>query len=78
MNGVLTLAEAATELRCSKAHLSNIVRGKVSGLPPLPIMRVGRRVLIRSAALFDWMKGLEANAIMRPDLNSSLETHGRK
>ena len=78
MAGILTLSEAAIELRCSRAHLSNIICGKVSGLPPLPIMRVGRRVLIRYAALVDWMKCLEANATIGPDLNSSLATHGKE
>jgi hypothetical protein len=75
LSGILTLSEAALQLRCSKAHLCNILSGKVSGLPVLPVMRIGRRVLIRSAALLDWMKTLETGAIMRLDLNSSLATH---
>jgi hypothetical protein len=74
---ILTLSEAATELRCSKAHLSNILCGKVSGLPTLPVMRVGRRVLIRYGALVKWMLSLETNETMGPDLNSSLATHGK-
>ena len=40
---ILTLKEASVELRCSKAHLSHIVNGKVDGLPPSPHARVGRR-----------------------------------
>ena len=55
MNGVLTMSEVANELRCSKAHLSHIVNGKVAGLPPLPVARIGRRVIIRRAALVNWL-----------------------
>jgi excisionase family DNA binding protein len=53
---VITLAEAAKELRCSKAHVSNVVNGKVPHLPRLPVVRIGRRVLIRHEALLEWIR----------------------
>ena len=56
---VLTLAEVAKELRCSKAHVSNIINRKVPHVPPLPVVRIGRRVLIRDESLREWMKALE-------------------
>lgn len=56
---VMTLAEAARKLRCSKAHMSNVVNGKVPHLPPLPVLRIGRRVLIRHEALVSWMRQAE-------------------
>ena len=56
---ILTLSEAAKELRCSKAHLCNIAHGKVHGLPPLPVVRIGRRVLIRKDALTQWIISTE-------------------
>ena len=56
---VLTVAEVARELRCSKAHVHNIVAGKVPNLPPLPVLRIGRRVLIRHDGLKAWMLALE-------------------
>ena len=59
-SAVLTIAEVARELRCSKAHLHNIIHGKVPDLPPLPVLRIGRRVLIRYERLKEWMKELEA------------------
>src|SRR5580658_6697123 len=59
-NVLLTIAEAAHELRCSKAHVHNIIHGKVPDLPPLPVLRIGRRVLIRYERLREWMKELEA------------------
>ena len=57
---VLTLTEVARELRCSKAHLHNIISGKVRGLPPLPVLRLGRRLLIRYDALMRWLLSLES------------------
>jgi excisionase family DNA binding protein len=60
---LLTVAEAARELRCSKAHVHNIVHGKVPDLPPLPVLRIGRRVLIRREALTAWMLSVEAREI---------------
>jgi len=73
---VLTLAEVAQELRCSKAHLSHIINGKVEGLPPLPVARIGRRVIVRREVLLQWLWIIEGqNGIIGSDLNSSLETH---
>jgi excisionase family DNA binding protein len=60
---VLTVAEVARELRCSKAHVHNVINGKVPDLPPLPVLRIGRRVLIRHEALKAWMLSLEAREI---------------
>ena len=61
--GILTLSDAARELRCSKAHLSHIINRKIPSLPPLPVMRVGRRVLIRYEALMKWLESIEAKAV---------------
>ena len=60
---VLTLIESARELRCSKAHLHNVIHGKVPGLPPLPVLRIGRRVLIRGEAFRQWLLAVEAHEI---------------
>ncbi len=58
---LLTVAEAARELRCSKTHLHNVIHGRVPGLPPLPVLRIGRRVLIRHEGLRAWMLSVEEN-----------------
>jgi excisionase family DNA binding protein len=58
---LLTVAEAARELRCSKGHVHNIIHGKVPDVPPLPILRIGRRVLIRHEGLKAWMLSVEEN-----------------
>ncbi len=62
-NVLLTIGEAARELRCSKAHVHNIIHGKVPDLPPLPVLRIGRRVLIRHEGLRAWMLSVEAREI---------------
>ena len=60
---ILTIPEAARELRCSKGHLHNIIAGKVDNVPPLPVLRIGRRLLIRYDALMKWLMSLEAREV---------------
>ena len=57
---VLNLAEAAALVRCSRAHLSNVVNGKVRGIPRLPAVRIGRRVLFRRESLESWLQQIES------------------
>jgi excisionase family DNA binding protein len=57
---ILTLAEAAKFLRFSKSHLSNVLNGKVQGIPPLPTVRVGRRVVFRRESLEEWLRDVES------------------
>jgi excisionase family DNA binding protein len=57
---VLNLAEAAALVRCSRAHLSNVVNGKVHGIPRLPAVRIGRRVLFRRESLESWLQQIES------------------
>ncbi len=52
---VLTLTETARFLRCSKAHASKLARGQVRGVPILPVVRLGRRILVQKTVLFDWL-----------------------
>jgi excisionase family DNA binding protein len=56
---ILTLPEAAQVLRCSKAHLSNLLNGRVPGARPLPHVSVGRRKLIRRESLELWLHDAE-------------------
>jgi excisionase family DNA binding protein len=53
---ILTVAEVAAELRCSKAHVYNVINGKVEGVTALPAIVMGRRKLVRRAALKRWME----------------------
>lgn len=54
-SAVLTVAEVATRLRCSKAHVCNAINGKVRGVTPLPAISMGRRKLVRRATLDLWL-----------------------
>jgi excisionase family DNA binding protein len=52
---IMTVAEVASRLRCSKAHVCNAINGKVRGVTALPAIRMGRRMLIRVSALTAWL-----------------------
>lgn len=65
MQEVLTLREVAGILRCSKAHVCNVIGGKVSSLPPLPHLSLGRRILVRRIALEHWLESLEVSSDRR-------------
>ena len=56
----LTTREGAQILRCSKAQFCNLLNGKVANLPPLPYVRLGRRRLVRKAALARWIEMVES------------------
>jgi excisionase family DNA binding protein len=57
---ILTINEVASILRCSKTHVSNVLAGKVTGIPKLTHIAMGRRKLVRREWLDEWM---EANRI---------------
>ena len=58
---VLTVAEAARELRCSKAHVHHLIAGQVAGVRPLPSLWLGRRRLILRASFEEWLRATEHN-----------------
>jgi excisionase family DNA binding protein len=53
---VLTLKQTAEYLGISKAHLSNVISGRIATLPPLRHARVGRRILIKRAWADEWLE----------------------
>jgi len=53
---VMSLKQAAAYLQVSRAHLSNVINGKVFGVPPVRSFRVGRRVLIKREWIDEWME----------------------
>jgi excisionase family DNA binding protein len=53
---ILTIREVAEVLRCSKAHVCNVLRGRVQGLPKLNHLALGRRKLVRREWLDQWME----------------------
>ena len=58
----LTIAEVAADLRCSKAHVYNVINGTVVGVSPLPAIRMGRRVLVLRSSLERWKQSNETQA----------------
>jgi hypothetical protein len=60
---LLTLAEVATLLHCSKAHICNAVAGRLSGCPPIPAVSLGRRKLVRRASLLSWIENNEHSVV---------------
>jgi hypothetical protein len=53
---ILTIHDVAEILRCSKTHVSNVINGKVAGVPKLTHLCMGRRKLIRRVWLDQWME----------------------
>jgi hypothetical protein len=52
---LLTLLEVAALLHCSKAHVSNVIAGRVPGCTPIPALCLGRRKLVRRETLAAWV-----------------------
>ena len=57
---VLTLPEIAAELRCSKAHVCKLMKGKVPNVPKLTHLSLGRRKVVHRRWLEEWMNSLSA------------------
>ncbi len=80
---LLTIAELAAVLRCSKAHAAKILNERVPGLPRLPHLALGRRKLVRRAALDEWMRKVEVGGSQATVLSSSRQdsmsqAHGKE
>jgi len=60
---VMTLKQAAAYLQVSKAHLSNVINGKVPGVRPVRCFRVGRRILIKREWVNEWLETADLEAI---------------
>jgi excisionase family DNA binding protein len=58
---LLTIAQVARELRCSRGHVQNLIRGRVARMRPLPSVPLGRRRLVRFASLREWIRASEQN-----------------
>lgn len=56
---ILTIQEVAKELRCSKAHIHNIIKGKVRNTPRLPSIPLGRLKVIRRSTFEMWKRACE-------------------
>jgi hypothetical protein len=59
---LLTLADVAKLLHCSKAHVGKAVRGLVQGCSAIPCVRLGRRKLVRRESLVHWIEQNESSS----------------
>ncbi len=59
---LLTVDDVAKLLHCSKAHVSNVIAGRVPSCPPIPAVRLGRRKLVRRETLASWIEHNELAA----------------
>jgi excisionase family DNA binding protein len=60
---VMTLKQAAAYLQISKAHLSNVINGKVPGVQPVRCFRMGRRILIKREWVDQWLEAAELGSL---------------
>ena len=73
---VLTIEEVARELRCSKAHVCNAIRGKIRGVSLLQAIAMGRRKLIRRSTFEAWKRQNEqGNGTIPPSSEPAPLTH---
>ena len=56
---IMTATEVARYLHCSKAHVYNAINGRIENVSPLPALALGRRRLVRRAALESWIRANE-------------------
>jgi hypothetical protein len=66
---ILSIAEVARILGCSKAHVCNAINGRVKGVTRLPAISMGRRKLVRQQSLESWLAHNDSSsthAIMQP------------
>ena len=69
---ILSIAEVAGYLRCSKAHVYNAINGKVDGVSQLPAIHMGRRRLVRRSSL-EWWKRQNERGVPVPTNGGSLD-----
>jgi hypothetical protein len=73
---LLTMAQVAEILHCSKAHVCNAVAGRVRGCQPIPALRLGRRKLVRRETLLQWIERNEQpNAMIRESPERGARKH---
>jgi excisionase family DNA binding protein len=73
-SSVMTVLEVSQTLRCSKAHVHNLIAGRVRGTPALPALHLGRRSLVRKEVLKRWLEQNESGVAMirsSPDIDAA-------
>ena len=69
VNEVLTVKEIAMEMRCSIAHVYNVINGRVRNVSRLPSIQMGRRKLVQRTSFEEWKRrneSLDADVMIQP------------
>jgi excisionase family DNA binding protein len=61
-NEILTVRQAAQVLKVSYSHMLRLIRGEVTGMPPVHHVRAGRSVRVRRGALEEWIREMEQSS----------------
>lgn len=61
----MTLSQTAAYLQMSRAHLSNVINGKVASVLPLRHAAIGRRILVKPSWADQWLEQLAARSVER-------------
>lgn len=67
---ILTADEVATELRCSKTHVYNLMHGEVPGIPVLPHLNLGRKKVVKRSAFEFWKERVTVDKLPDPGMNA--------
>ena len=59
---ILTIAQVASVLHCSKAHAYKIIKGQVKETKPIPVITMGRRKVVLGESLLRWISEQERTA----------------
>jgi excisionase family DNA binding protein len=62
-NEILTVRQAAQVLKVSYSHMLRLIRGDVTGMPPVHYVRSGRSVRVRLGALAEWINEVEKSSV---------------
>lgn len=60
----MSVADVATEMNCSQAHVLNLIHGKVPDVPALAAVKTGRLYRIRRATFERWIEQCEAEQVV--------------
>jgi hypothetical protein len=71
VNEVLTVKEIAMEMRCSIAHVYNVINGRVRNVSRLPSIQMGRRKVVQRSSFEEWKRrneqGQDGGIIGQPE-----------
>ncbi len=68
---ILTVAEIASELRCSQRHVRRLLNGKIQGVTRLPHLSLGRKKVVQRSHFERW-KNINVSDII-PDHSNKVE-----